>query len=289
MFTSNITSHQSQARRRILAPANRAAQGPTTTVPFPSSRSGPGGPLNNLGLGGIGGGVGGMGGSTGGLHNIGGGMGGGSGGGGLALSHLPAGYHQQSSTSSASSGSLYDVGMGMGGGMGGMGGRRASMPAALSMGGMGVNDMHSHHPYSQSSGNHNHNHLQLYHHSGGASSGSGSHMHSLHSSQSSDYLRGSQSQLGLSRHAGGYSSNDIYQHRGSLPYSHSLHPPSQQHHQTLNSNPSFMLSPATYSSSPGGNGNGGRLPALASVSATRGYTFPDNGASEVGSSGDVSQ
>ena len=171
-----------------------------------------------------------------------------------------------------------------------MGGRRASMPAALSMGGMGVNDMHSHHPYSQNSSN---NHLQLYHSGGGgASSGNGSHnIHSLHSSPSSDYLRNAnQSQLGMSRHTGYANSgqHDIYGHRNSLPYSHShshQHQHQQpQHHQTHQSNPAYVLSPATYSSSPGGNGNSGRLPALASVSATRGYSFPDNnGASEVGS------
>ncbi|TDL23215.1 hypothetical protein BD410DRAFT_173761 [Rickenella mellea] len=45
---SQVSNWMINARRRILAPANRAAQGPTTTLPFPNSRSGGN---NSLGLG----------------------------------------------------------------------------------------------------------------------------------------------------------------------------------------------------------------------------------------------
>lgn len=212
----------------------------------------------------------------GGLHSI-SGMNGGTG--GLALSHIPSYHHHSASSASPAASSLYDVGMGMGSSLGGLGGRRASMPAALSMGGMGVNDIHthSHHPYPQNSNSHN---LQMYH---SGSSGSTSHLHSLHSSPSSDYLRG-QSQLGLSRSSGYASSgSDIYSHRNSLPYSHSHQPT----HQTQPPNPAYVLSPVAYNSSSNGS-TGNRLPALAPLSAARAYSFPENsGASEVGSAGET--
>lgn len=224
-----------QARRRILAPANRAAQGPTTTVPFPSNRSGPSSSMSSSLLPSS----------------------------SLALSHLPSHYsHSSHHSSSIGPSSLFDV---SGTGLPMPAVRRASMPAAMA-------DLHHHH---QDSGHHGHG-LQLYHPSSlSGSGGSSSGLHhlgqgGLHSSQSSEYLRGHHSASALSMHRqqqlhsyGGSAMDSGYGRMASM----GGYGQQQQQQQSMG----YLGSPSA-----GGmyHGTQTRLPAI--TQATRGYTFPDS-------------